>query len=244
MLDLKGGVVVRARQGLRHAYAPIQTPLSPTSSPLDIVAGLLTIFPFPIFYIADLDRIEGLGDQDASLLALAQAYPGVEFWVDAGVGETGQAQEWLASHPRAHLVLGSESLKSPAILSDLAASDRILLSLDFQGDRKLGPEAIHENPRLWPRRVIAMTLARVGSGAGPDMDRLASLRRQARGVELYAAGGLRGGSDLRRLRQLGLSGVLVASAFHDGHLTPRDLAIGEHESPARGEFAALGSKLA
>ncbi|MCL2452304.1 MAG: HisA/HisF-related TIM barrel protein [Alphaproteobacteria bacterium] len=226
VLDLKGGLVVRARQGLRHAYRPIQTPLSPTSTPTDIVAGLLTIFPFPIFYIADLDRIDRYGDHDASLTALSQTYPRLEFWVDAGVSETKEARDWLARHPRAHLVLGSESLKSLSILTDLAAHDRILLSMDFQGDRSLGPKVIHENPQLWPRRIIAMTLARVGSGRGPDIDRLMSLRRQAEGVQLYAAGGVRGNADLNLLRRLGVNGALVASALHEGRLTAQDLATG------------------
>jgi phosphoribosylformimino-5-aminoimidazole carboxamide ribotide isomerase len=43
-------------------------------------------------------------------------------------------------------------------------------------------------------------------------------------VMLYAAGGLRGASDLVRLKQAGKWGVLVASALHDGRLTGADLA--------------------
>ena len=58
VIDLKDGAVVRAQHGLRHSYAPIVTPLAKTSAPLDIAAGLLTIYPFRTFYIADLDRIE------------------------------------------------------------------------------------------------------------------------------------------------------------------------------------------
>jgi phosphoribosylformimino-5-aminoimidazole carboxamide ribotide isomerase len=44
-------------------------------------------------------------------------------------------------------------------------------------------------------------------------------------VMLYAAGGLRGASDLVRLKQAGKWGVLVASALHDGRLTGADLAV-------------------
>ena len=35
-----------------------------------------------------------------------------------------------------------------------------------------------------------MTLARVGSGSGPDIDRLAALRHAAPARKLYAAGGV------------------------------------------------------
>ena len=44
-----------------------------------------------------------------------------------------------------------------------------------------------------------MTLARVGSGGGPDLDRLRALRRMAPGKRLYAAGGVRGADDLHDL---------------------------------------------
>src|ERR1700731_3466490 len=41
-------------------------------------------------------------------------------------------------------------------------------------------------------------------------------------VMLYAVGGLRGASDLVRLKQAGIRGFLVASALHDGRLTGAD----------------------
>jgi phosphoribosylformimino-5-aminoimidazole carboxamide ribotide isomerase len=69
-----------------------------------------------------------------------------------------------------------------------------------------------------------MTLARVGSGAGPDFDRLAEIRAAAPDRALYAAGGVRGADDLAALNRLGVGGALVASALHDGSLTGADLA--------------------
>lgn len=228
VIDLKGGTVVHARLGCRDSYAPIVTPLARTSAPLDVVAGLLTLFPFRTIYVADLDAIASEASQDQALGALSQAFPDVTFWIDAGIGQAEEAQSWLARHPGAHLVLGSESLQGLAPLERLGANDRIILSLDFRGDTFLGPEALLAAHELWPRRVIVMTLARVGGNAGPDMDRLAAIAGLARGASVYAAGGLRGASDLRRLAGAGIHGVLVASALHAGQLTGADLdAAGE-----------------
>ena len=227
VLDLKGGAVVRARHGLRHSYAPIVTKLARTSAPLDIAAGLLTVHPFRTFYIADLDRIEMRGGHEQSLAALGAAFPSLNFWVDAGVRDAKEAYSWLARHPRAHLVLGSETLKILSVLADLAENDRVILSLDFRGDSFVGPKVLYDAPHLWPKRVIIMTLARVGGDAGPDMDRLLEAKRRAPNLMLYAAGGLRGACDLMRLDQIGISGVLVASALHDGLLTGADLAAAE-----------------
>jgi phosphoribosylformimino-5-aminoimidazole carboxamide ribotide isomerase len=64
-----------------------------------------------------------------------------------------------------------------------------------------------------------MTLGRVGSGLGPDITALRDIRQLSPATELYAAGGVRDADDLNRLHSLGLSGVLLASALHDGRLS-------------------------
>ena len=46
VIDLMGGEVVRARMGDRASYRPIESPLSPTSDPVDVVRGLLSVYPF------------------------------------------------------------------------------------------------------------------------------------------------------------------------------------------------------
>ena len=165
VIDLKGGAVVRARHGSRHSYAPIVTPLARTSAPLDVVAGFLTVHPFHTIYAADLDRIESRGSHDQSLDALSRAFPDVAFWVDAGVRDGGEARSWLARHKRAHLVLGTESLESHAVLEEFATDDRIVLSLDYRGDSFVGPNGLCYAPHLWPAYVIVMTLAHVGGDA-------------------------------------------------------------------------------
>jgi phosphoribosylformimino-5-aminoimidazole carboxamide ribotide isomerase len=69
-----------------------------------------------------------------------------------------------------------------------------------------------------------MTLARVGSGAGPDLDRLGRIRDAAAGKKVYAAGGVRDAADLVALRRAGIAGALIASSLHDGRLTGDEIA--------------------
>jgi phosphoribosylformimino-5-aminoimidazole carboxamide ribotide isomerase len=228
-IDLRGGAVVHARKGLRQSYTPLKTPLAPTSAPRDVVLGLLTIHPFQTIYIADLDRIEMCGSQERCLEELSTAFPAVAFWVDAGIRHAAEAHAWLACHKKAHLVLGSETLENASVLEDLASAARTLLSLDYLGDDLLGPREIWDKPRLWPARVIVMTLARVGTQAGPEFDRLAKVKRRVPKAGIYAAGGVRDGSDLMRLKAEGASGVLVSSALHDGDLTGAVLAAFKQE---------------
>jgi phosphoribosylformimino-5-aminoimidazole carboxamide ribotide isomerase len=77
-----------------------------------------------------------------------------------------------------------------------------------------------------------MTLARVGSGAGPDLERFAAIRARAGTREIVMAGGLRDARDLAAARAAGAAAILVASALHDGRLTGGDLA-GQREKAAR-----------
>ena len=103
-----------------------------------------------------------------------------------------------------------------------------MLSLDFRGEAFQGPPELLADPGLWPKRVIAMTLARVGSGAGPDFERLAALRAAAPELELYAAGGVRDIRDIEILARAGMRGALVSTSLHDGRLTAgtREIELG------------------
>lgn len=222
VIDLRGGHVVRAVKGERASYKPIVTPLAQTSAPEDVVAGFLRLHPFSTIYIADLDAIEGRGGHAETILALAEAFQDVQFWVDDGANDDARLRGWLASS-RIDPVVGSESLASSAFVPRLATDPRIILSLDFRGETFLGPPDLLEAPQCWPQRVIAMTLARVGAFEGPDVDLLSRLGCLAEDRQIYAAGGLRDARDIDALAKIGVAGALIASALHDGRLLPADL---------------------
>jgi phosphoribosylformimino-5-aminoimidazole carboxamide ribotide isomerase len=215
VIDIRHGAAVRAVAGRRADYRPLVTPLAATSAPLDVAEGLMSLAAFRTLYIADLDAIEGRGDNRAAVRAIAARFPDLGLWVDAGFRRADDARDWLAIE-RVEAVFGSESLESLAVLETLPA--RAILSLDFRGDMLLGPEGLLRASALWPPRVIAMTLDRVGAGAGPDIDRLAKLRAVAGDRALIAAGGVRGLEDLAVLREAGAAAVLVASALHEGRV--------------------------
>jgi phosphoribosylformimino-5-aminoimidazole carboxamide ribotide isomerase len=171
------------------------------------------MFPFPVLYVADLDGIEGRGANLEMQRRLAGAWPGYELWVDDGAVS-------IPNH-----VIGSESLKT---LIDYerareTAGPAAPLSLDFRGDAFIGPPGLLEDAALWPGRIIVMTLARVGSGEGPDLARLISIIARAGDRKIYAAGGVRNIADLNALRDIGAAGALVATALHSGQITSGDL---------------------
>jgi phosphoribosylformimino-5-aminoimidazole carboxamide ribotide isomerase len=221
VIDLKGGVAVRARAGERDSYAPLQTPLSPSADPAAVARGLLDAVPARTLYVADLDAIEAREANDAALSRIARNGPGVELWVDGGFGDEASARAFLAKGV-GRPVLGSESQRDAAAVR--ALGDEAVLSLDYRGDDFIGPRSLLEDPDGWPGAVIVMTLARVGTSAGPDFDRLAPVVARAGNRRIYAAGGVRGPEDLASLAERGVAGVLVASAIHDGRLRREHLS--------------------
>jgi phosphoribosylformimino-5-aminoimidazole carboxamide ribotide isomerase len=218
VIDVRNGTVVHARMGRRDEYRPISTRLSRTSEPLDVVRGLFSLHQFPTLYVADLDAIEGRGDNFTALKQLQAAFPGLTLWVDNGIARLNEAERWLAAG-LGHVVLGSESQSDTALVRRFARDPRVILSLDFRGAAFQGPRELLAEPASWPGKVIAMTLAKVGSGAGPDMEVLGAVRRVGAGRMIYAAGGVRDAADLTALARAGIAGALVASCLHDGRLT-------------------------
>lgn len=216
--------MVRAEKGERDRYRPIVTPLSDSSDPVAVTVGLRRLYPFPTFYIADLDAIEGRAPNSEALARLRAMQNAPELWVDAGIADAERLAAALAE-PGLCPVLGSESQRDDALLRHFRDHPDLILSLDFFADGFRGPPSFLDEPEFWPQRVIVMTLAKVGSGAGPDFERLRLVKAKAGSRAVIAAGGVRDATDLDALASLGVAGALVATSLHNGTLTPQQLAL-------------------
>lgn len=234
VLDLRGGQVVHARRGQRERYAPIQSRLAPGSDPLRLAQALLQHSGSTRLYLADLDALQGGPVQTALLQRLVEAlraeHPGLRLWLDAGWPDRDAAhtlwQQLGAAATALDPVFASEALRDPAALAHCfdpqdALGRRALLSLDRRDGRTLDAAGAWQRPDLWPAQVIVMTLERVGSAAGPDLDTLAALRALAPEKQFIGSGGIRDAADLQAAATTGACGWLVASALHEGRLAGR-----------------------
>jgi phosphoribosylformimino-5-aminoimidazole carboxamide ribotide isomerase len=224
VIDLMGGLVVHARRGERERYQPLSSTLCQGAEPLTVVEALLGLYPFPALYIADLDAIQGRGDHAAVVAAIRRAHPALQIWLDAAVTDR-NAFEALTARALCVPVIGSESLRSIAWLAELAPQASIL-SLDHRDGERLGPSELWQQPQLWPQRVLAMNLRRVGGAEGPDLDLIRTLQQTRPGVQVFAAGGVRDMRDIDVLRGSGAAGALVATALHSGAISSTALHSG------------------
>lgn len=226
VIDLLDGQVVRAIRGQRADYRPVVSQLCQGSAPIDVARALLAHCASQTLYIADLDALTGRGPQLRVLAALATALPDVEIWLDGGFSTPDDAALALvAAGPRANPVIASESLAdADAVAAFTARWPHAILSLDRRHGEALGASDCWTDNRHWPSRLIVMTLDRVGSFDGPELDTLAEVRARAGDRHLIGAGGIRHAADLDAGRQAGAQAWLVASALHDGRLPAQTIS--------------------
>jgi len=259
VLDLLNGVVVRGVAGRRESYRPIESRLTADVSALAIARAFRSQFDLDVLYLADLDAI-GHGRPNLEVYRLL-SNDGFQLLIDAGCGEPAAAQAVLNAGA-ARVIVGLESCPGPEALwrvCDTIGPGRVVFSLDLKDGRPLVV------PGTWQRHapleiaqkalaarvdaLIVLDLAQVGVGRGVQTaDLCGEIRRGTPEVRLITGGGVRGRGDLQTQAELGVTGLLVASALHDGRLTPADLdgfragwPVGNGSVSADDRLSATGS---
>jgi phosphoribosylformimino-5-aminoimidazole carboxamide ribotide isomerase len=232
VLDLKGGTAVHAVRGERERYRPVRSVIAGDGGdPLSLARAFRSELGLEELYVADLDAIAGAGDNGGTLAALARE---AQVMVDAGVSDPGGARALLDLGAR-RVIVGTETLPGPETLERLLAEiPQVVLSIDLRDGRMLSAdpqlaglpalEALARLHRPELREAIVLDLARVGSGAGLDIELIAELHAEFGDLELLAGGGVRDVEDLRALGDAGAAGALVATALHRGVIGRRELA--------------------
>jgi phosphoribosylformimino-5-aminoimidazole carboxamide ribotide isomerase len=218
VIDLKEGVVVHARHGNRQYYQPVNTDLCKSADIFQVIEAFLGIYAFDTFYIADLNAITNQGDHNQLINEVLIHYPNITFWIDRGYMQFDQY-----SPGNSLPVLGSESYQNETVAEIKAFKNNFILSLDYLRSDALGAASLFSNPSFWPENIIIMTLERVGSNNGPDLEKLSEFCKKYPDKNFIAAGGIRDKLDLMALNEAGIHHALVASALHSGAIIADDI---------------------
>lgn len=215
----------------------MQSILCDSSDPLAIAESFLGKLGLHELYIADLDAIQAISatENRPVIERLARRHD-FEIILDAGISDVESAIRWIASGIR-KLVIGSETLASLEVLkaiSDAAGADRVVFSLDCYNGRILSRcaelegasalNALEQVETLGVREAILLELDRVGSGGGAHISLASEIRDAFPGVSLLLGGGISSVDEIWKLQRLGVEGVLVGTAFHNGRIGSEQLA--------------------
>lgn len=236
VIDVMNDQVVRAVGGRRDEYRPIVSALTASTEVYDVARALMDAVGRDELYIADLDAIRGrlkISPRVDEFTFWAE-FP---IWLDLGTTDA-KSVDVLAAAPHLRPVIGLETAAGPNVCARAAevVNVPVAFSLDLRGGELLGDwpswgakdarDAItvaRTAIRNGAKALIVLDLARVGSGSGTGTEPLLrAIRAEFPDIDLIAGGGIRGPEDVERLGEAGASGVLVASALHDGTLRPRE----------------------
>jgi phosphoribosylformimino-5-aminoimidazole carboxamide ribotide isomerase len=234
VIDILDGIVVHAVRGIRKEYQPLKSVLCPSTDPVD-VARALKEFGFAEMYVADLDAITG-GHTNFSVFQRIADETGFELMVDAGITDLARAKRVLESRV-SKVIIGTETLGSIGFVAEAVeffGSEKIVVSLDLMGDKVLSKlefdkskdpvVLLREFQKMGVAQIIVLDLARVGSAEGVNLPVLKRMLMN-HNVKVLVGGGVRNIRDLVELKNLGVSGALLATALHSGRITLEELRL-------------------
>jgi phosphoribosylformimino-5-aminoimidazole carboxamide ribotide isomerase len=185
-------------------------------------------------YVADLNAIQGSSpSRHRDIIAALARGEKISILLDAGIPDVETALQWLGRGVR-KVVIGSETLGTWDALRDIPAGiapDRLIFSLDLVSGKVLSRCAAlaartpfevldHLQHSGWSE-IILLDLKRVGSGKGADYSLAAEARTIFPALHLLIGGGIAKAEELMELKSIGIAGVLVATALHQGIIDPQ-----------------------
>ncbi len=219
VLDILNGNVVHAIRGERNTYRPVQgSRICSSSDPMDIIS---TLCPEEV-YIADIDRLQHFGDNFELIKKISKK---TRTMVDIGVEDMNDLGKCAGIADT--VIVGTETASLELI--ERAAGrfpGRINVSIDLKNDKvitkdskmEMQPEELVKRlNRFDIRDIIILELGKVGTSAGIDVDFLKGIVGLST-HNVLVGGGIRDTIDIDKLKEIGASGALVATAVHNGRI--------------------------
>lgn len=227
VLDLSNGLAVHANKGDRINYQPISSHLCSSANPIEIVNIFLELYDFKSLYIADLDAIQKQGNNIEIIESICSQHPELEIWLDTGVKLIKHYIEGLQFNSL-RLILSTESTDSISSFNSIIdnyPTHSFLLSIDYLSGNILGLNLLDQPNSKLPTDILVLNLDNVGSNHGIVIPTQINYQSLLNSHKLFYGGGIRNNKDLNKLKKIGFTGALVASALHNGELSRDDLRI-------------------
>lgn len=217
--DLLDGRVVHAIKGEREKYRPVEnSKVCNSAEPIEMISA---IKPKEV-YIADLDRLQHTGNNFEVIKKISAL---TKTMVNIGVEKSDDIEKCLRI---ADTVILSSEASSFEIMRYASRSypGKTSITIDIKNgsiltkdkDLKKEPEELVELlNELNIKDIVIIDLSKVGTGAGFDEDFL----REIKGISnhnILFGGGIRDMKDIDTLKEIGISGALVATAVHNGKI--------------------------
>jgi phosphoribosylformimino-5-aminoimidazole carboxamide ribotide isomerase len=198
-----------------------------------------------LIHVVDLDGARRGRIRPDVVARLAEAAAPANLQSSGGIRSLADAGQLLAAGA-ARVVVGTAALGESEALERFAAElgDRLVVAIDARGGRVAArgwledtgldaSEVARRCAEAGVSRVLCTAIERDGMLGGPDLDLLREVR-DASGLPVLAAGGIRSEFDLAAVAAVGCEGAVVGRALLDGSL-PLSAVVGRepNEFPGR-----------
>jgi phosphoribosylformimino-5-aminoimidazole carboxamide ribotide isomerase len=211
VIDIMNGLVVHGKSGNRYEYKPLNSILCPTSNPHDVINKYEENGAEKV-YIADLNAIMGNGNN----FEIIKSLPSYKI-VDAGIVLKKDAEHVEKLKICDKIIVGTETLKDLSLLSN----ENIILSLDFKYGNILNNFNYELETLLghvnFNTPLIILDISAVGTRKGINVPLIKKIMNIVNNP-IYIGGGIKNEGDLKKSYDLGVDGVLIATAIHNGAL--------------------------
>lgn len=234
VIDLMKGIVVHGQMGERKKYKPIQSVLCHSADPLTVAYAFEDKLQLKELYIADLDAISYNDYSNLKEILKIKQNTNLNLMLDCGIRSIDDILNVISTKTD-RIIIATETLSGLSELERIVAQvnrSKLILSIDTMDNKILASskEIMELNPRavaeysyeLGIQECIVLDLSKVGSKRGPN---ITIAKEIVDNVELsvITGGGIRNIDDIHFLEEHGFTGVLIATALHNGNITHSDL---------------------
>lgn len=231
-IDLRGGKVVRLRQGDPGRVTVYG------DDPGEVAEKWLADGAQWV-HVVNLDGAFGEGDAAnraglEKILSVASAM-GVRVQFGGGMRSLGEVEAALGLGVE-RVILGTVAVENPDLVGEAIrrwGAERIGVGIDAR-DGKVRVRGWVEGSEVEPislgvrlagvgvRTVVFTNIARDGVGSGPDVEASRELATRA-GLEVIASGGVASVGDVEAVRGAGLAGVIIGRALYEGQIDLKEV---------------------
>ena len=233
-IDIKGGKCVRLKQGNFGEITVF------SDEPADVAKDWQENGATYI-HVVDLDGARRGAGYNTAVIKKILSVVNIPIQVGGGIREMKDIENKFAMGV-ARVVLGTAAATAPDLIKQAVKEygERIVVSIDAQGDRAAiyGRETISSKPVLdFCEEVKAFGVTTLtytdiqqdGMMRGPNFDAIRAVVAIG-GVNVIAGGGVSSLSDVREMKRIGVSGVIIGKAVYNGAIRLKDaIEVAEKE---------------
>lgn len=232
VIDILNSIAVHGKKGNREHYLPLKSILSKSINPIEL-ANTFEELGFNDLYLADLDSILG-NSTNFGIFDQIGKNSNLDLMIDAGISDLIKAQKVLETNVP-QIIIGSETLKNLDFVKQSIAKfgqEKIVISVDYKKGKVVSASKsinsidvisfVHQVVGLGVKKIILLDLGQVGTQLGVDINQIEKTLEISK-IEILVAGGIKDIKEIEHLREIGISGALIATVLHNGDVTVEEL---------------------